>query len=1378
MFSLKRVIGIVSILSACFVGLIASAQTTQPAIPEIYVSQIQSKFTQFAAGDTVKGTFVLENKSTFDAPNIYYTISLVGDYQPNTLANKLYDFTPKIGPLYVKALTQQQVSFSYKLPTNVNDSGLGLQIEAFTAEGLPLGWYDYKITVVNGTDPTVTIVGAYLQLANLKFGLNEGPVVKKDQKPILHLSIKNNTASTTNFNSAVDLYKKVTIGTPLQSLDNTKFVLKPKETKDVAFNLPIPENAGVYIAQLNLYNTDWIKQTLPVEVRYIISGDMAAIHSVTAKASSVKAGDTVNLTIVYSGSTIDIVAHTGPQAGALYQTVIKLFNQKDQIVSAATTTIDYNVGTTKVIDLLANVSAAAMRVEVVVSKGDKILTEYKSDLSDDYQQQKLISNNSKNNNFSNYVIVGAILALLVIGVAFVGKKKKSVSLFFVLALCAVSFFGISQNAQAFTTTGSFGNDGTPPPAVTGVSSPNTSATNCLQPGAQFNFTFNAVEFACSNSDAYAVSSASLEGQYFSNEKFVASRQINYFTQGNAAFQQSLGPFTAPSAPGLHQISLRIDNIWKNFTEYGKAGVVENHGWLTGTQDVWVCNTAPTDMCANISGNQTSMPAGRQQSGANCVCIPPTVDDGRGNCVAPTTIDLCWNLPGNQSSIPSDRMDSGGGYCICIPPKVDDGNGNCVDVPVVPRPTVTLTLDSNLVSYDSPVTLRWTSTNATSCSAAWTSLTTTSGLVVKNNIRYSQDFTIQCVGPGGYATALQHVDVVPPPHTVTGGGYCQVGTRATINWTQATTYQYVRVYDTTSGPVTIPMDPTILNQPFAYYDANHIGSGATFTGLPNHSYTWVVQSKSPVNGSWSNYIQGTFTCGPLPITEAPILTARTSDTCGGNIDLSWTTVTNATDYTLYQVSVSNLYNGPLTSFTHSNLVPGSSHTYGVGASDIYNIEFWSNHATALASAACTFPAPTNPAITCPAPGTQGVVSWTPVVGYPSYYLRVYDVTSAIWTVPSSPANNSYTTVLSNDNATAATGFTSIPGHKYQLVVWTKSPVDGSWSTPVSAGTTCLAALNNPPTPPVIAGPQTGAPNTSYTYTFRGTDPDVGDKIHYGIDWDNNGTVDQWLPTTAIDVSGTTESQPNNWSSVGTKTFQALTEDKSGARSGWTSYSVDIELVQHSCVGILPNNTSIAICPDPSNLTPSVDTNWSQTTGVGVTSCVVGSVCKYYSVGSTPTTYSCTGTTPDTSVYTICLGTPAPITPNMPWRHVTDCGDTSIQSSCLYKDTSGPVVTSSGVCSPYVKDIVTGGLKLASFANIGQQVTWKANVTGTTPYTWSTTSGGAQVGPTSGDYVVRYQTIGNKALWINVQGQAPVQCNIATDLTNHSLPIINDPTYKEF
>ena len=129
------------------------------------------------------------------------------------------------------------------------------------------------------------------------------------------------------------------------------------------------------------------------------------------------------------------------------------------------------------------------------------------------------------------------------------------------------------------------------------------------------------------------------------------------------------------------------------------------------------------------------------------------------------------------------------------------------------------------------------------------------------------------------------------------------------------------------------------------------------------------------------------------------------------------------------------------------------------------------------------------------------------------------------------------------------------------------ISGSESTVVTASgnyvincggvtdTVVVNVVNQNPNAPSITHPSGSAPyNTNTTFTITGTDPD-GDNVFYEIDWNNDGIFDA---TSATVPSGSGVSAVRSWTATGPQTFQARTVDTAGARSGWTSHVITIQL----------------------------------------------------------------------------------------------------------------------------------------------------------------------------------------------------------------------------
>src|ERR1700727_1693035 len=80
-----------------------------------------------------------------------------------------------------------------------------------------------------------------------------------------------------------------------------------------------------------------------------------------------------------------------------------------------------------------------------------------------------------------------------------------------------------------------------------------------------------------------------------------------------------------------------------------------------------------------------------------------------------------------------------------------------------KPTVTFSVTPSTVDYAGSATLTWSSTNATSCMALWTSGSLApSGSMVLTGLIGTGSFSITCTGPGGSASASAPITVKPLP----------------------------------------------------------------------------------------------------------------------------------------------------------------------------------------------------------------------------------------------------------------------------------------------------------------------------------------------------------------------------------------------------------------------------------------------------------------------------------------------------------------------------------------------------------------------------------------------------------------------------------------
>lgn len=112
-------------------------------------------------------------------------------------------------------------------------------------------------------------------------------------------------------------------------------------------------------------------------------------------------------------------------------------------------------------------------------------------------------------------------------------------------------------------------------------------------------------------------------------------------------------------------------------------------------------------------------------------------------------------------------------------------------------------------------------------------------------------------------------------------------------------------------------------------------------------------------------------------------------------------------------------------------------------------------------------------------------------------------------------------------------------------------------------------NAAPAAPVITPqPFTGPTSIAHTFSAQASDPE-GDQIRYAFDWDNNGSVDAYIPPIGYVASNTLQSTQNpisgQWTLPGTASFKVRTEDNQGGISPWTGATATLFPVVNGLCG---------------------------------------------------------------------------------------------------------------------------------------------------------------------------------------------------------------------
>ena len=559
---MKKLLVVFSLLLVTFISP-ALVKAQPSSLPGVYVRDLVLDKTTYKAGDTLTGSFSFLNTETNVVPNIYYMVFLMGDYK-NTIPQTQYDHTGMTGPFTLAAGENRTINFSYKLPSGISGTGLGIQVHATMQNGTGLGWADSTISVTGGTG-FLKFASSYIEVGKDKFGLQDGPMVYDGERVSLNAIFNNSSKFTIDATPEISIFDRSEVGGLLKKFDESGITVKSKS--DLSLNIDLPTfgfDPKVYVGKLDLLNSSGEKVAPTVDFRYIVSGNIVTINSVTSDIDSVEKGGQVALTLSYSGTPFDILngktATTTPS-----DLIIKLFNQKNAIIGEYSDKTDFNAGDKKIVSIIATEKARALRVEVLVTKDGKTLATYNALLTKDFAK---IQNEPDWTEYFNLKDISLILLVIIAIIVLILLRKishKKILVLFVLIfllILAIVLVYITDVRAAQDTYSSGGEA-----QIYNLFSQVTPSSG--NPGTSRTLQITANAQACSNRamsftiSALGQSSGITRDQYDTN--------VIYRSLGVA--------FASPATPGTYSanFSAALDNFdhsnWANLTGHETFSVL-------------------------------------------------------------------------------------------------------------------------------------------------------------------------------------------------------------------------------------------------------------------------------------------------------------------------------------------------------------------------------------------------------------------------------------------------------------------------------------------------------------------------------------------------------------------------------------------------------------------------------------------------------------------------------------------------------------------------------------------------------------------------------------------------------------------------------------
>ncbi|MES2436587.1 MAG: hypothetical protein V4519_01110 [Patescibacteria group bacterium] len=698
---------IVLIYTFVFSSVIGTVSAQEAQLPQVSIQNLSIDQSDLKAGDTITGSFVISNAYPKDVPNIVYKISLVGAFDETGLPLEEYD-SKTFGPIYLKADEQHKlITYSYVLPKAFNQKEtIALRARAYLDSGIPLGWNDTEIEISGGST-VLSFVGSTVSVDGKFFQPDIGPTVyATSTSAFVRVRFVNNTTESITIMPTASFYTRSITTKPVTVLKKEGMIIAAKAKGEVIFDLPRFDNkAGVYLGQVQFPDKDGANRMTSLDFQYIVAGNQVTIDTVSADKSDIKKNDVVTLKVSYAGAPYDLL--TARAVGAGNATLgVKIYDEHNKLVAENSSEHDFSAGTEKDVALTATRDARAMRAEVTVVKGSDVLATYKASLSANYDEMsKLPASSDGSSSGTSSAVVAAVLTIIGLGVilaVILFMRSRAKKTVYVLAALLIGTGFFFANAHEVDAA-----------AFTITKS---ESINCIIDKATTVYTGPQPHCEPGNFRPQITNINTPANQIDPGEQFQFAGTVKLLSCANT--------------PAHVKITATFQGQTKEQWYFKYNGVADwnfDHDYPLTSKD----------FSTHLNSKFTA------PSKPGVYRLTFRIDN--------------YTRIGNQHQPDNPNGQTGiRGYTEGY---MDITVGN----PVV-EPTVNLTATPNPVDYNTASTLKWSSTNATTCTASngWTGTKAKSGTQTTGNLTTKKTYTISCTGPGGSASDTITVNVKTEP----------------------------------------------------------------------------------------------------------------------------------------------------------------------------------------------------------------------------------------------------------------------------------------------------------------------------------------------------------------------------------------------------------------------------------------------------------------------------------------------------------------------------------------------------------------------------------------------------------------------------------------
>ena len=578
----------------------AEAPLQNPA--EVYVEDLRLGSDYFKTGDTVKGSFTIRNGASMPVDNIYYVVLLEGDFK-NDLPTSVFD-QKKFGPISLNSLEKKTLDFTYTIPVAITGKGLGIRVRAMTQSGLLLGWSDHRIEVSGKAYTQVTVTNMTIVVAGKEFESEEGPTVSADDSISYNMTVSNPGVDPIMLVPHVSIFKRTLTGTKVYDNVSDPVQIGAGKSNTITIDVPHALSPESYQGLVELRDENNVSRAPLSTFRFIQGGDILTIQSLSTTITSVSSGQSVPVTIIYSGTPADITGKQTYTPVGNADVSITLKNELGAVIGSTRQSISFDSSAgEKTLSIPVTGSADSLTAEVVVTKSSPTLAHYSATL-----WSRGAATAAPRNTFDNKgAIVAMVIGLIGLAVILFMIKRSHRSAPMIVALLGISFaylmFGVN-NASAFTVTESknvhsipFINVDWRPTVTTAQTYIKQGSTfvpaSTIKAGQEYYIQGTIKIMACNNkpslvgitikdplSGSWGITSTSTRNTVDSKKHITNSYTDDF----------SFGPYIAPQTPGENKIYIRVFNDPQiNYNKKNNS----DYGWIEGYQKFNVVAPPPS-----------------------------------------------------------------------------------------------------------------------------------------------------------------------------------------------------------------------------------------------------------------------------------------------------------------------------------------------------------------------------------------------------------------------------------------------------------------------------------------------------------------------------------------------------------------------------------------------------------------------------------------------------------------------------------------------------------------------------------------------------------------------------------------------------------------